>query len=308
MLKCVKNCISYQKSDKALFWIDTTTMMSLQTRITVPSILDYKKSGNKIVACTAYDFTMASLVDSAGVDIVLVGDSLASVVQGEETTLAATMDQMIYHCRCVTKAVSHSLVVGDMPFMSYQPSISQAIESAGRFLKEGGVSAVKLEGGVAVADIIARMVELDIPVMAHVGLTPQSYHRMGGHRLQGKDRGTGAKPGSREKVLLDARAVEEAGAFAVVLEGIPADLALEITSELSIPTIGIGAGSDCDGQILVINDLLGFTTKHVPSFVKQYAQLAVTITSAVGAYAKEVRSSQFPEKGLRVKPLSRQAF
>lgn len=279
-------------------------MITVQSRITVPSILDYKKAGKKIVTCTAYDFTMATLVDAGGVDIILVGDSVASVCQGEENTLGATVDQMIYHCRCVTKGVSHALVVGDMPFMSYQPSVTHAVEAAGRFLKEGRVSAVKLEGGVAMAETISRLVDLDVPVMGHVGLTPQSYHRMGGHRLQGKDRGTGGRAGSRERVLLDARAVEQAGAFAIVLEGIPADLAMEITSELSIPTIGIGAGSDCDGQVLVINDLLGFGLGSVPSFVKQYAQINQTITTAVSTFAKEVRSSQFPGKGVRVKPLS----
>ena len=278
--------------------------MSVHNKVTVPSIQDFKKSGNKIVACTAYDYTMASLVDAAGVDIVLVGDSVASVFQGEENTLGVTMEQMIYHCRCVTQGVSHALVVGDMPFMSYQPSITHAVEAAGRLLKEGKVSAVKLEGGVAVAETIARLADLDIPVMGHVGLTPQSYHRMGGHKLQGKDRGTGGRPGSREKVLMDARAVEQAGAFAVVLEGIPPDLAMEITSELNIPTIGIGAGSDCDGQVLVVNDLLGLTTGNVPSFVRQYAQLGVTITTAVGSYAKEVRSAEFPGKGVRTKPIN----
>lgn len=278
--------------------------MSSQSKITVPAIQDFKKNGQKIVACTAYDYTMASLVDAAGVDIVLVGDSLASIFQGEENTLGVTMEQMLYHCRCVSSAVNHALVVGDMPFLSYQPSISHAIESAGRFLKDGKVSAVKLEGGVAVAETIARLVDFDIPVMGHVGLTPQSFHRMGGHKIQGRDRGTGGRPGSREKIILDARAVEQAGAFAVVLEGIPADLAMEISSELSIPTIGIGAGADCDGQILVINDLLGLTSKPVPSFVRQYAQLGVTITTAVSSYAKEVRNAQFPGKTVHAKPLN----
>lgn len=278
-------------------------MNSKQDKITVPAIRQFKKATKKLVACTAYDFSMASLVDAAGVDLILVGDSVASIVQGEETTLSVTLDEMIYHCRCVTKAVTRGLVIGDMPFMSYQPSISHAIESAGRMIKEGKVSAVKLEGGLAVADTIARLVDLDIPVMGHVGLTPQSYHRMGGHKIQGLERGVGGKPGSRERILADARAVAEAGAFAIVLEGIPADLSFEITSELEIPTIGIGAGPDCDGQILVINDLLGLGLRSVPSFVKQYANLAQEVTSALRNYSQEVRAGAFPANGRRTKTL-----
>ncbi len=273
-----------------------------QDKVTVPTITQFKKASKKLVACTAYDYSMASLADASGIDLILVGDSVASIVQGEETTLSVTLDEMIYHSRCVAKAVSRALVVGDMPFMSYQPSIPHAVEAACRMIKEGKVSAVKLEGGLAVADTIARLVDLDIPVVGHVGLTPQSYHRMGGHRIQGLERGVGGKAGSRERILADARAVAEAGAFAIVLEGIPADLSYEITNELEIPTIGIGAGPDCDGQILVINDLLGLGLRSVPSFVKQYANLAQEVTSALRNYSQDVRTGAFPANGRR-KPL-----
>jgi 3-methyl-2-oxobutanoate hydroxymethyltransferase len=243
---------------------------------------------------TAYDFTSAKLIDAAGVDVILVGDSLGSVIQGLETTLPVTLEEVIYHSRCVTRAARRALVVGDLPFLSYQVSIERAIESAGRLLKEGGVSAVKLEGGLAMSETIRRIVELDIPVMGHVGLTPQSFHRMGGHKVQGRQSGSSEIAGTRERVLEDALAVERAGAFACVLEGIPADLGREITAALAIPTIGIGAGADCDGQILVSTDLLGMSTEPSPKFVKRYAELAETITSAVATYAAEVRDGAFP--------------
>lgn len=254
----------------------------------VPTIRGLKNK-KKLTALTAYDFTMASLLDRAGIDIILVGDSLSCVIQGNETTLPATLDEMIYHCKAVTKGVKRALVVGDLPFLSYQPSIEKAIESAGRLLKEGNVSAVKLEGGEQVAEIIARLTAFDIPVMGHVGLTPQSFHRMGGHRLQGKASANGRPvPGSREQIIEDAQAVAEAGAFAVVLEGIPAELAADITAQLEIPTIGIAAGPDCDGQILVCNDLLGFSAGSIPKFVKPYADLNQIITQAVQEFCNEV--------------------
>ena len=266
-------------------------------RITVPFILSQKKSTRKLAALTAYDATFARIIDSAGVDIILVGDSLGCVIQGGETTLPVTLDEMIYHCRCVTRGASRALVVGDLPFMSYQASVEDGVKAAGRLIKEGGVSAVKLEGGLAAAPIISKLAAFDIPVMGHVGLTPQSYHRMGGHKVQGRVHsrdGEALPAGSWERVLADAKAVEGAGAFAIVLEGIPAELASEITEAVEVPTIGVGAGPACDGQILVSYDLLGLI-EGSPKFVKQYANLARVVEEAVGSYISEVRSSVFPD-------------
>jgi 3-methyl-2-oxobutanoate hydroxymethyltransferase len=239
---------------------------------------------------TAYDYTLARILDRAGVDVILVGDSLGSVIQGEATTIPVTLDQMTYHCRCVSRGTEFALVVGDMPFLSYQTSPERAIESAGRLMKEGGVAAVKLEGGIHIAPTIERMVQMDIPVMGHVGLTPQSYHRMGGYKMQGTN---GDGVGSRARVIEDARAVQAAGAFAVVLECIPAELARDITAQLHIPTIGIGAGPDCDGQVLVCADMFGFQ-ERVPSFAKRYAEVGRTIEEAAKTYIDEVRTGAFP--------------
>ncbi len=274
-------------------------MTASQTpRVTVPAVLSSKQltPQKKLVAITAYDYTMARLVDAACVDIVLVGDSLGAVVQGMETTLPVTLDEIIYHTRCVMRGVQHALVVADLPFMSYQVSAEMALESAGRILKEAGASAVKLEGGTAVAHTIERLVSVDIPVMGHVGLTPQSYHRMGGHKVQGRASSAEHKAGSRERVLEDALAVQSAGAFACVLESIPSDLAAEITGALEIPTIGIGAGVECDGQILVSTDVLGLNPEFNPKFVKRYAELGRAVIAAVENYAAEVRSGEFPDQ------------
>lgn len=271
-------------------------------RVTVPALSALKARSIKITALTAYDYTMARLVDRAGIDVILVGDSVGSVVQGLETTLPVTLDEMVYHCRCVSRGVSRALLVGDLPFMSYQVSVAQALEAAGRMLKEGGASAVKLEGGVHVAETIRRLAEVDIPVMGHVGLTPQSYHRMGGHKVQAKRRSRDMAVGSRERVIQDAIAVEEAGAFSVVIEGVPADVAVEITETISIPTIGIGAGAGCDGQILVLTDMLGMNPDFAPRFVKRYARLAQEIGGALSAYIQEVRSGQFPSAEYSFKP------
>ena len=264
--------------------------LSLPARVTVPELRKRKSSPEKITALTAYDYTMAQIVDAAGVDIVLVGDSLASLVQGLETTLPVTLEEMIYHTRCVARGVRHALLVGDLPFLSYQPSVERAIESAGRLLKEGGAAAVKLEGGTAATAAITAISGFDIPVMGHVGLTPQSFHRMGGHKIQGREscRLGKAAPGTRERVIEDALAVEEAGAFAVVIEGVPADLAAEITKKVSIPTIGIAAGPHCDGQILVTADLLGLSS-NCPGFVKPRAALGALAAEALCSYVEEVR-------------------
>lgn len=270
-------------------------------RVTVPSILHRKQEitsgkGAKLTALTAYDYSFAKLIDQAGIDIILVGDSLGSVIQGGENTIPVTMDQMVYHCRCVSRGVERALVVGDLPFMSYQVSPERALESAGRLLKEGGVQAVKLEGGLPMAETIRRIAEVDIPVMGHVGLTPQSYHRMGGHKTQGKSSSKGAQfaAGTRERILADAKIVEESGAFCLVIEGVPDALAQEITELVSIPTIGIGAGPACDGQILVSYDMLGLDPEFKPSFVKHYASLGKAVTGAVGEYISEVKSGAFP--------------
>jgi 3-methyl-2-oxobutanoate hydroxymethyltransferase len=265
----------------------------LPVKRTVPYILqNFEKS--KIIALTAYDYSIAALLDSSGVvDIILVGDSAGTVLQGHETTLPVTMEQMIYHTQCVSRAVKQALVVADLPFLSYQASIEQAVLNAGRMLKEGGASAVKLEGGSAMKQTILRLTELDIPVVGHIGLTPQSYHRMGGHKIQGKKKAITTES-TADKVFKDAIAVEEAGAFALVLEGVPAGLAKEITAALTIPTIGIGAGSECNGQILVINDLLGLNPEFKPRFAKRYRELGEEIKSAVMEYAADVKENKFP--------------
>ncbi|WP_145251398.1 3-methyl-2-oxobutanoate hydroxymethyltransferase [Aeoliella mucimassa] len=253
-------------------------------RITVPQFTDYKQSGKKISMLTAYDYPTARLLDEAGVDGILVGDTLGMVVQGHETTLPVTMDEMIYHAEMVGRAVDHALVVVDMPFPSNHLGQHKAVEYAGRILKESRAQAVKLEGGAEQADTIRALVSAGIPVMAHCGLAPQSVHKLGGYRVQ-RD---------HDKLLADAHSVTEAGAFAMVLECIPSELANEITQAIAIPTIGIGAGPSCDGQVLVIADLLGITSGYVPKFAKQYANIKDTIISAVETYCNEVRTGEFP--------------
>jgi 3-methyl-2-oxobutanoate hydroxymethyltransferase len=264
--------------------------------VTVPD-LRARKSGKKIAMVTAYDFTMARLVDEAGVDMVLVGDSLGMVVQGLETTIPVTLDEMAYHCRAVARGLMHAHLVGDLPFMSYQVSPAQAIESAGKLMKEGACESVKLEGGQEVAEHVLRIVRAGIPVVGHVGLTPQSVHALGGFKVQG--RGEGA-----EKILADAIALEQAGAFAIVLEAVPPDLAERITSVVSVPTIGIGAGADCDGQVLVCTDLLGLSQGHQPKFAKRFANLGDEVVQAVERYVAQVRAGTFPAEAHTYKPNS----
>jgi len=237
---------------------------------------------------TAYDATFARMLDDGGADVLLVGDSLGMVVQGRDTTLPVTMDEMLYHCRAVARGSKRAHLVGDMPFMSYQASIEEAVRNAGRFLAEGGMHSVKLEGGADMAKTIRRIVAAGIPVMGHVGLTPQSVHAMGGFRVQGK----GVEEGQR--VMDDARAVAEAGAFAIVLEGVPAQLASRITAELPIPTIGIGAGPHCDGQVLVCYDLLGLTPDRTPKFVKKYDSFFDRGVTAMKRFRQEIASGDFP--------------
>src|SRR5271163_4776689 len=259
--------------------------------VTVPDFLSARSRGVRLTMLTAYDHTMARLLDAAGVDGLLVGDSLGMVVQGHEDCLSVTLEEMIYHTRLVARGVRRSLVIADMPFMSYQVSPEQALVNAGRLIKEGGAHAVKLEGGQRSAAAIAAIAAADIPVMAHIGLTPQSVRRLGGFRVQ-RDEG---------RLLEDARAVEKAGAFAVVLECMPTETARKITAALQIPTIGIGAGTGCDGQILVSHDMLGLFDDLKPRFVKQYADVGPRIVEAVQDYCREVRDGSFPaaEHGFR---------
>jgi 3-methyl-2-oxobutanoate hydroxymethyltransferase len=261
-------------------------------RITVHELRRMKDAGEKIAVITAYDATAARLVDAAGVDVVLVGDSLGMVVQGHDSTLPVTLEQMIYHSAAVRRGLARSggraHLVGDLPFGSYQASADEAVKSAMRLAAEGGVEAVKLEGGQDYADVIRRVVRAGVPVMGHIGLTPQSVHRMGGYVVQGKD------SEKAQQLLRDARALELAGCYAIVLECIPAELARIITSQLRVPTIGIGAGPHCDGQVLVVNDLLGLDAGFTPKFVKRFAELGAAISDAVGAYVGEVKRQQFP--------------
>src|SRR5881628_3363970 len=264
-------------------------------KITVPELLQRKSraSGSpsnfqKITCLTAYDYPTARLLDEAGVDVILVGDSVGMVVLGHESTLPVTLDDMLHHTRAVRRGTRRALLVADMPYGSYHTDTAESLRNAVRFVKEAGAEAVKVEGGERSLELIARLTEAEIPVMGHVGLTPQSLHAMGGFKVQGKT------PDAAEQLIRDARAVEASGAFAVVLEAVPRELAAQITRELRIPTIGIGAGPDCDGQILVVHDLLGLTFGQPPKFARQYANLAEIISNAVREYCEDVRNSGFP--------------
>src|SRR5688572_32285353 len=262
-------------------------MAKRASRLTVPEFGAYKAAGRKISMLTAYDYPTAAILDAAGIDAILVGDSMSMVVQGHETTLPVTLDEMIYHAEMVGRAVQSALTIVDLPFPTNHLGVHKAIENAGRILKETRCQAVKLEGGADQADVIAGLVSAGIPVMAHVGLRPQSVHQMGGYRVQ-RD---------AARLNADAQAAQDAGAFAIVLECIPSPIAGELTAKLTIPTIGIGAGSSCDGQILVLYDLLGLTSGYVPKFVRQYADLKSIITNAVTRYRDDVRDGTFPSQG-----------
>jgi 3-methyl-2-oxobutanoate hydroxymethyltransferase len=263
-------------------------------KVTVPELLQRKSMAadstnkKKITCLTAYDYPTARLMDEAGVDVVLVGDSVAMVVLGYESTLPLTMEESLHHTKAVRRGVQRALVVADMPFGTYQGDVNEALKNAVRFVKEAGAEAVKVEGGERRLEVIARLTEAEIPVMGHVGLTPQSVNAMGGYRVQGKT------AGGAEQLLRDARAVEAAGAFSIVLEGIPRELAAEITKSLRIPTIGIGAGPDCDGQILVLHDLLGLTFQEPPKFARRYANVGEVISQAVREYCADVQGGSFP--------------
>jgi len=263
-------------------------------KVTVPELLQRKSQAadstnkKKITCLTAYDYPTARLMDEAGVDVVLVGDSVAMVVLGYESTLPLTMEESLHHTKAVRRGVQRALVVADMPFGTYQGDVNEALKNAVRFVKEAGAEAVKVEGGERRLEVIARLTEAEIPVMGHVGLTPQSVNAMGGYRVQGKT------AGGAEQLLRDARAVEAAGAFSIVLEGIPRELAAEITKSVRIPTIGIGAGPDCDGQILVLHDLLGLTFQEPPKFARRYANVGEVISQAVREYCADVQGGTFP--------------
>ncbi|MCI0707694.1 MAG: 3-methyl-2-oxobutanoate hydroxymethyltransferase [Ignavibacteriae bacterium] len=259
-------------------------------RVTTRTIAEMKRGSSKIACLTAYDYLTARLLDQAGVDLILVGDSLGMVFQGHETTLAVTLEEMIYHTKAVIRGVERAMVVLDMPFMSYQASAEEGFRNAGRVMKETGAGAVKFEGGERIAELVRMTTQAGIPVVGHLGLTPQSIRQFGGYQPRG------VSAGEAKRILRDAKALEEAGAFAVVLEKIPSSLAGKITKSLSIPTIGIGAGLQCDGQVLVVSDMLGIYEDFHPRFVRRYARLADTIRTAVGAYVNDVKTKKFPSQ------------
>jgi 3-methyl-2-oxobutanoate hydroxymethyltransferase len=260
----------------------------MRDKVTKNTILDMRARGEKIVSLTSYDYLCTKIVDESGVDMILVGDSLGMVVLGFENTLPVTMEEIIHHCKAVARARPKALVIADMPFMSYQASVEDAVRNAGRLVKEGGAESVKLEGGQRYVPVIEAIVHASIPVVGHLGLTPQSLHEFGGYRVQGKD------SRSADVLVSDAKALEQAGCFAIVLEGIPWQLAQRITEAVSIPTIGIGAGPHCSGQILVVHDMLGIHDKPLPRFVKKYEDLGLRMKDAVSAYVREVKEGRFP--------------
>ncbi len=256
--------------------------------VTVATLREMKRRGERIAALTAYDYSFAALLDRAGVDLVMVGDSLGMVVQGHASTLPVTLDDMVYHARCVARGVARALLVVDMPFLSFQVSREEALRNAGRLMQAGGAQVVKLEGGAVMADTVRFLTERGIPVCGHIGLTPQSVHQLGGYRVQGREEEAAAR------LRADARALEEAGASLIVLEAVPAALAKAITAELAIPTIGIGAGPDCDGQILVLYDMLGLYPRPIPKFAKNFLAGAASLEEAVRQYVTAVKAGRFP--------------
>ncbi len=259
-------------------------------KLTTRSIRERKQTHEKIAALTAYDYVSAKLLDASGIDIILVGDSLSNVFQGNTTTLPVTIDEMIYHTKAVQKGVQRALLVTDMPFLSYQITVEDAVRNCGRVMKETGADAVKLEGGSAIIDVVRRVTEIGIPVMGHLGLTPQSINVFGTYKVRG------TQADEQKQIIDDAQRLEEAGVFSMVLEKIPAALAKQVTEHVSVPTIGIGAGPDCDGQILVINDMLGLTEEFHPRFIRRYADLGKLIRERVKQYVDDVRSAKFPDK------------
>jgi 3-methyl-2-oxobutanoate hydroxymethyltransferase len=262
--------------------------MTRREKVTVPALLEMKRRGEKIVMLTAYDYQTARIEDGAGVEVILVGDSLGMVVLGYENTLPVTVEEVVHHLKAVTRAKPRAMLVGDLPFMSYQASVEDAVRNAGRLVKEGGAEGVKLEGGRRMETVIRAILDADIPLMGHIGLTPQSLHRFGGYRVQGKD------AGSADRLVDEAKFLEEVGCFSMVLEGIPSQLAARITEAVTIPTIGIGAGPRCDGQVLVVNDMLGMSDDFRPKFVKRYGDLGKLMAEAFAEYIAEVKAGKFP--------------
>lgn len=259
-------------------------------KITTQTVVDMKRKGEKISMLTAYDYTMAGILDAAGVEVILVGDSASNVMAGHDTTIPMTMDHMIYHTSCVVRGVERALVIADLPFMSYQVTAKEALISAGRMMKEAGAHAVKLEGGKSICPTVQRIVDAGIPVMGHLGLTPQSIYKFGTYKVRAKEEEEASQ------LLEDAKALEEAGVFSIVLEKIPADLAKKVTNSLSVPTIGIGAGSHCDGQVLVIHDMLGLNKDFSPRFLRRYEDFHSKMTDAVTHYIRDVKSGDFPNE------------
>lgn len=259
-------------------------------RVTTRTIINMKRKGQKVASLTAYDYITARLVDQAGVDIVLVGDSLGMVFQGHETTIPVTLDEMIYHAKAVVRGVGRALVIVDMPFMSYQANFEEGFRNAGRIMKETGAGGVKVEGGERVAEMIHKTTGAGIPVMGHLGLTPQSIHQFGGYQPRG------ATPDEAKRIIKDAKILEEAGVFAIVLEKIPASLAAKVSKSITVPTIGIGAGVGCDGQVLVVSDMLGLYEDFHPRFVRRYANLAESIRASVRSYVSDIKEKKFPSK------------
>ena len=262
----------------------------MNEKFTIKSFQKAKEEKRPISMLTAYDYSMAKILDAAGVDALLVGDSLGMVVQGHDSTISVTLEDMIYHARAVNRAAKRALVIVDMPFMSYHVSVEEAVRNAGRLMKEGGAHAIKLEGGVEFAETIRQIVRAQIPVMGHIGMTPQSVHMFGGFKVQGKSLA------QAQKIIDDAKALEDAGVFSITLEGVPEELSRIISETVKVPTIGIGAGKYCDGQVLVINDMLGMFSDFVPKFVKQYAHLSSDIEGAIKTFITEMNESSFPEK------------
>lgn len=264
-------------------------------KVTTQTVVDMKRHGEKISMLTAYDFTMAGIIDGAGVDVILVGDSASNVMAGHETTVPMTMDQMIYHTQCVVRGVDRALVIADLPFMSYQVTTKEALKSAGRMMKEAGAHAVKMEGGDPISNTVKRIVEAGIPVMGHLGLTPQSIYQFGTYKVRAKEEQ------EADQLLKDAKILEEAGVFSIVLEKIPSGLAKRVTESVSVPTIGIGAGPHCDGQVLVLHDMLGLNKDFSPRFLRRYADLHSEMDKAVKGYIDDVKSGDFPNENEQYK-------
>lgn len=270
--------------------MSTQNSSNRPAKVTTQTVVDMKRTGEKISMLTAYDYTMARIIDDAGIDVILVGDSASNVMAGYDTTVPMTLDHMIYHASCVVRGVDRALVIADLPFMSYQVTSKEALISAGRMMKEAGVHGIKVEGGKPIVDTVRKIVEAGIPVMGHLGLTPQSIYKFGTYKVRATE------DTEAETLLEDAKRLEEAGCFSIVLEKIPAKLAAKVTGELSIPTIGIGAGADCDGQVLVTHDMLGLNKEFNPRFLRRYADLHTVMTEAVQKYADDIKKGDFPNE------------